>query len=56
MGAVLKVTKDPLIRSSYDDVINIMDSLQLGVCPEDSQLNIDSDKINRRDFFHFAFS
>ena len=49
MGAVLKATKDPLIRSSYDDV-NILDSLQLGVCPEDSRLNGVSDNVNRRDF------
>ena len=48
MGAVLKATKNPLIRSSYGDV-NVWDLLQLGVCPEDSRLNGDSDKTNRRD-------
>ena len=55
MGAVRKATKDPFICSSYDDV-NIWDSLQLRVCPEDSRLNEDSDKMNRRDFVNFAFS
>ena len=52
MGAVLKATKDPFIR--YD--VNITDSLQLGVSPEDSRLNGDSDKMNRRDFVDLVFS
>ena len=55
MGAVLKATKDPFICSKYDDV-TIWNLLQLGVSPEDSRLNGDSDEMNRRDFVDLVFS